>query len=305
MGQGGELATWSPSGRLIAAPNRGKIELIRSDGSVRRLLPIRGIKPWTWPCECSPGWSRGGGRVLFSTPGSANRRAIVGSIGLDGGLPRRRLLRDPLGSAAWSPRGWPLVFVPRPGVDNNDASRGDSEPDLWRLDGLRAEPYKILTQQGTEIKPQFSPDGTKILYVRKHKGLRNVWVVNADGSGPNQLTRRLWLSAAAWSPDSERIAVAGHSDKSGSGLYVMSVSGRGIHRLAGVENMTNGLAWTPDGRWITYADLDGKIWRVHPDGSDREWIGGFPDREVRRLVWSPDGRHLAYTARSLEDERYD
>lgn len=302
MGQGGELATWSPNGRLIAAPNRGRMKLIRSDGSVRRLLPIRGIRPWTWPCECNTGWSRDGGRLLFSTPGSANRGAIIGSIRVDGWLARRRLLRDPLGSTAWSPRGWPLVFVPRPGVD---ASRGDSAPDLWRLDGLHGEPYKMLAQEGTEIKPQFSQDGTKILYVRKHRGLRNVWVVNADGSSPRQLTHRLWLSAAAWSPDSKRIAVAGHSDESGSGLYVMSVVGQGVDRLAGIENVTNGLAWTPDGRWITYAALGGTIWRVRPGGSDRKRIGEIPDREVRRLMWSPNGRRLAYAARSLEDERYD
>jgi Tol biopolymer transport system component len=302
---GGELASWSRNGRLMAAPAWGKIDLVNPDGSVARQLPVRGVRPSTLPCECGLGWSKDGGRVLFSTPGSAKRKAVVGSIDVDGGPPRLKQLRVPVGAAAWSPRGWPLVFVPRSGVFDHDASRGESEPDLRRLDGLRAEPYKILAQQGTEIRPQFSPDGTKILYVRKHEGLRNVWVVNADGSHPRQLTRRLWLSVAAWSPDGRRVAVAGFSDESGSRLYVISVSGRGSERLAGIGNLTNGLAWTPDGRWITYADFDGRIRRVRPDGSHREAIGGIPDREVRRLLWSPDGRHLAYAARNLEDERYD
>src|ERR1044072_8828205 len=79
--------------------------------------------------------------------------------------------------------------------------------------------------------------------------------------------------------------------------------GRGVHRLAGIENMTNGLAWTPDGRWITYTTLNGTIWRVRPHGSHRERVADIPDRKARRLMWSGDGRHLAYTARSLEDER--
>lgn len=305
IGPGGELATWSPNGRLIAAPDRGKLRLIHAGGSVWRQLSARGIQPSPWPCECSLGWSRDGGRVLFSTPGSVSHRAVVGSIGLDDERLRRRLLPAPISGAAWSPRGWPLVFIPRPGVGHGDASRDHSEPDLWRLDSLHAGPYKILVQRGAEIRPQFSPDGTKILYVRKHRGLRNVWVVNADGSNPRQLTRRLWLSVAAWSPDSKRIAVAGHSGESGSGLYVISILRRGVSRLAGIESITNGLAWTPDGRWITYANSAGEIWRVRPDGSDREQIGDIPDREVRRLMWSPNGKHLAYTARSIEDERYD
>jgi len=197
-----------------------------------------------------------------------------------------------------------MAFVSRSGANRHDAARRDSEPDLWRLDGLHAVPYKILAQQGTEINPQFSPDGTKILYVRKHRGSRNVWVVNADGSDPRQLTRHLWLSTAAWSPDGKRVAVTG-SGGAGRHLYVVTVAGRGSHRLAVGENLTNGLAWTPDGRWITYADFDGKIRRVRPDGRGREAIGGIPDREVRRLLWSPDGRHLVYAARSIEDERYD
>ncbi len=303
VGLGGESATWSRDGELIAAPGRGKIQLIDSNGSVGRLLRARGVRPSIWPCECRLGWSRDGRRILFLTPGSADRTAIVGTIGL-GGVLRREPLPAPVGSATWSPQGWPMVFVPRSGVYGPDAARSNPEPDLWRLDALHAEPYKILAPQGTEINPQFSPDGTKILYARKHKGLRNVWVVNADGSNPRQLTRRLWLSAAAWSPDGKRVAVAG-SSQSGQHLYVASVAGRGSRRLAGAENPTKGLAWTPDGRWITYADFDGKIWRIRPDSRGRETIGAIPDREVRRLLWSPNGRHLAYAARNVEDERYD
>ena len=197
-----------------------------------------------------------------------------------------------------------MAFVSRPGPNGQGAAHSKSEPDLWRLDSLRGAPYKILAQPGTEINPQFSPDGTKLLYVRKHKSSRNVWVVNADGSDPRQVTRHLWFSTAAWSPDGKRIAVSG-SGGAGRHLYVVTAAGRGFHRLAVGRYLTKGLAWTPDGRWITYAAAGGKIWRVRPNGRHREAIGGIPDREVRRLLWSPDGKHLAYAAMSVEDERYD
>jgi len=196
-----------------------------------------------------------------------------------------------------------LVFVPRSGA-NGDNPPSNPEPDLWDLDGLGAAPRKILAQPGTEIAPQFSPDGTEILYVRKYRGSRNVWVVGADGSDPHQLTHHLWLSTAAWSPDGKRVAVAG-SGGSGRHLYVVNVATGISHWLVGIESVTNGLAWTPDGRWITYADFDGRFWRVHPDGRRRETIGAIPDREVRRLLWSPNGAHLAYAAREVEDEGFD
>lgn len=300
--EGGELAAWSPDGSLIAAPGFGKINVLRADGSVVRRLDAPGVTHAVWPCVCGVGWSRDGTRILFLTRGSHKHPAEVGSVSVDGGPAQQRPLGVPGGDATWSPDGWPLIFVANSGAYDFGASHRGPMPDLWRLDGIHSKPHKILAQPGSEVLPQFSPDGRKVLYLRGHAGSRSVWVANADGTDPHAVSPSLWLAIATWSPDGMRIAVAG-SPHEGSGrrLYLASVTGGPLHRLRGIGDIGNGLDWTPDGRWITYSGFDGKIWRVHPDGSRRQKIGEIPEHDVRRLLWSPDGKHLAYTALAQQE----
>jgi WD40 repeat protein len=308
--EGGELAAWSPDGRLIAAPGTAKINLLSVDGSVLRSFAVPGIHFATWPCECRLGWSKNGRRILFLTRrGPDGGGATVGTAGVEGGSLQREELGVPAGDAAWSPQGWPLVFVVNSGAYEFNTPHRGPRPNLWRLDGLHAKPYPILSQPGTEFRPQFSPDGTKVLYVRKDKGRRSVWVVDADGSNPHAVAPGFLLASAAWAPDSKRIAVTGvRREGSDSRLYVAPISARRLKALpgtTGVTGVTTAPAWTPDGRWITYG-VDNTIWRVRPDGSGREQIGDLPaHHEIRRLLWSPDGKHLGYAAIKRDEESFD
>jgi Tol biopolymer transport system component len=301
--RGGELAAWSPNGRLLAAPATGEIDLVGLDGAPVRQLAVPGVRSPTWPCECRLGWSEDGRRILFVTRrGPKGTPSTVGSVGLAGGSVRREDLGVPAGNAAWSPRGWPLVFAANSGAYELNTPQRGPRPDLWRLDGLGGRPRRILSQPGSELRPQISPDGTKVLYVRKYKGRRNVWVVNLDGSNPHPVTSGLLIASAVWAPDSKDIAVSGFSARGqGSRLYVEPASGPRRNPLRGVSDVSDGLAWTPNGRWIAYGALDGTIWRIRPDGRDRERIGSLPHHDIRRLLYSPDGRHLAYAAVKVEE----
>ena len=118
----------------------------------------------------------------------------------------------------------------------------------------------------------------------------DAWVVDTDGSGSRRLTRGTSVFAASWSPSSRQVAVISihanqHSD---AHLYLVAAKG-GQPRLLSDEEVVGGPAWTPDGRWITFSTADGKIHRVHPDGSGSETIGDIPGKYVTNLSWSPDG----------------
>ena len=56
-------------------------------------------------------------------------------------------------------------------------------------------------------EPAWSPDGKKVLYTRGTGDLRQVWVMNADGTGNAQVpTRGNYAFSPTWSPDGTRIA---------------------------------------------------------------------------------------------------
>jgi len=56
---------------------------------------------------------------------------------------------------------------------------------------------------GKPQMPRWSPDGSRLLYeVAKSNGTRDLWVVNADGTNPLNLTKSLEgnKSQAVWAP---------------------------------------------------------------------------------------------------------
>ena len=70
-------------------------------------------------------------------------------------------------------------------------------------------------QTATDEDPAWSPDGTRIAFTRNGA---DIWAMNADGSGPANLTNTPNTSddevEPAWSPDGRKIAFT--SDRPGS-----------------------------------------------------------------------------------------
>ena len=69
------------------------------------------------------------------------------------------------------------------------------------LSGGEAQP---LTQ-GIEwnIQPRFSPDGSKIAFISDRDGADNLWIMQADGSNPVQISQesKHIVANPGWSPD--------------------------------------------------------------------------------------------------------
>ena len=112
--------------------------------------------------------------------------------------------------------------------------------------------------------PVWSPGGGRIAFLGSpHRG-KEVYVVNADGSGQRLLTRDARYSATpAWSPDGRQIAFEGGRGISSS-VYVVNADGSGQRRLA---RNGNSPAWSPDGRTIAFFS-DSKIYLMNADGSE-------------------------------------
>src|SRR2546422_3055032 len=95
-----------------------------------------------------------------------------------------------------------------------------------------------------------SPDGSKILFETNRDGNWEVYVMNADGSGPLNLSNNPasedpdW-TAPAWSPDGSKIAF--RSDRDGNlEIYVMNADGSGVTRLTSAPGADWNPAWSPE-----------------------------------------------------------
>ena len=149
----------------------------------------------------------------------------------------------------------------------------------------------------------WSRDGKSLLFDRVTAGDRSIYSIPASG-GIRRLIRRDAVSADL-SPMGRRIVFLQPSTS-----RIMTVDASGLHpvvvaRLRTKVNPDAGFfdvnpAWSPDGRWIAYAD-GGHIWKVRVASS------GAPLARPVRLTagkatayqpsWSADGRSVVFEAR--------
>ena len=137
--------------------------------------------------------------------------------------------------------------------------------------------------------PVWSPGGGRIAFLSRGERSKEVYVVNADGSGQRLLTRDARFPAApAWSPNGRQLVFKG-GPYAVSGVYVVKADGSGQRRLARSGGAS---AWSPDGRTIAFFS-DSKIYLMNADGSEH--------RQLTRKLWVwGAGRGSCVVARRAE-----
>lgn len=109
---------------------------------------------------------------------------------------------------AWSPDGKKIAFE---GWEfNKDGSRKplgiyimDMPQTTVYIAGQKAPPAVIpVTKQGYPERPQWSPDGSKLLFdISRSNGKHDIWVINSDLTNPINLTKGVGDNTqAVWSP---------------------------------------------------------------------------------------------------------
>jgi Tol biopolymer transport system component len=147
-------------------------------------------------------------------------------------------------------------------------------------------------------EPSVSPDATKIAFTRyTRKSRRNVWVMNADGTGVAQITTDGRSTAPSWSPDGSRIAfVRRVKAPNGSGqqrdIFVMNADGTGRKRLTDGARLEHAPTWSPDGTLIVFERTiywdpgsSTDLWTIMPDGSNPTELLHTPGVYEQRPDW--------------------
>jgi dipeptidyl aminopeptidase/acylaminoacyl peptidase len=131
--------------------------------------------------------------------------------------------------------------------------RADEKP---RTDRLSLDTF---LEMETVSDPQFSPDGSQIIYTRGWVDKMNdsresaLWIMNADGSRNRFLVKG---SGARWSPNGDRIAYTATGEPRGSQIFVRWMDAEGAtSQVTRVEQSPAGIAWSPDGTQLSFTAL--------------------------------------------------
>ena len=157
--------------------------------------------------------------------------------------------------------------------------------------------------------PAWSRDGRTIVFVSWRDGNGEVYAMDADGSGPRNLTQHPAKDVRpAWSPEGRRIAFVSRRDGQ-SEIYVMNADGSEKRNLTRDQARDDFPTWSPDGQRVAF--LSGRLRSntvpglgVHRFYSYHLYVMSADGSGLRRLtrketgtyqvVWSPDGRTIYF-----------
>jgi len=176
-------------------------------------------------------------------------------------------------------------------------SRSLWHPNIWRLEP-GGKPAPFLTSSAIDDSPQYSPDGLRIAFDSSRQVNFAIWVANADGTRPAQITNigSPWSGTPRWSPDGRRLAFDALNEGSGGwDVWVVEASGSSPRQLTHGPGDNAIPSWSRDGSSIYFESIRSgrpEIWRIPAGGGTAVQVthsGGHVAFE------STDGKTLYYT----------
>jgi peptide/nickel transport system substrate-binding protein len=222
-----------------------------------------------------------------------------------------RLTNAPEGRGAWVPSFSPdcseIVFA------SNMEDGGPADIYMMNADGT--DQRRLTRGEAYDYSPGFSPDGSKVFFLRTTEEGWNLWLMDPNGSNQQRLLpdaqetfgnslspdRRRFLFLAT-QPPAPRLAMQPLVKTGGADVYVADVDGSNVRRLTTVRDTTEGNLlgpWSHDGTRIAYAsnrDGNWEVWLMNADGSDQRQLTQTEGEATVNspTAWSPDDRMIAF-----------
>src|SRR5258708_3911060 len=190
--------------------------------------------------------------------------------------------------------------------------------DLYTLPSTGGELRPLTTGMAWDFQARYSPDGKRIAFISDRNGSDNIWIMNADGSGPRELTKekKFMFGSPVWSPDGQYILarrwgvypLESYLRKSELWLF-HTEGGAGIELTKGDARLTrvSGPAFSPDGKYIYFSAMAGRFtynaelgkWQVHRLNRETGQVDAVTPENGGGLApaASPGGRFMVYATR--------
>jgi Tol biopolymer transport system component/serine/threonine protein kinase len=205
----------------------------------------------------------------------------------------------------WTLDGQSILFVrsnqPRGKLEPGDVFGLYEGGDIWRSALASGKEEKFLDKA---FNPSFSPDGKTLAVDASWAGPRRIWIVDAQGHNPQQITSD--SSEAVdhlepnWAPDGKNI-VFQNVERTKFSVKVVNVATRTITALTDGRFQDLNPVWSHSGRHIYFSSYRGgglNIWRIAVSGDGTPI--GVPQQVTMgsgqdvQLAMSPTGGQLAF-----------
>ncbi len=144
--------------------------------------------------------------------------------------------------------------------------------------------------------PNYSPDGSNIIFSTNRDGNNEIYRMNVDGSNPLRLTNNTASETSPnYSPDGASIVFVSNRDGNGE-IYKMNADGTNQVRLTTNTTADDVPTYSPDGSKIIFVrnvstGFNGNIWTMNSNGTNQQILNtavGF----YNRPSYSPDGAKI-------------
>jgi Tol biopolymer transport system component/DNA-binding winged helix-turn-helix (wHTH) protein len=281
--------TFSPDGRTLAFSRRlgtsaSEVYLLPLSEPVGEARRLTHHDVWA----ANPVWTRDGKYILYVFTPISNAPSELRMIAVSGSGESQQvpLLEENIHELSL---GDHLVY-----------SRKTSETNIWRADvsgNPDTVPQLFLSSTRDDFMPRYSPDGKKIAFASTRTGTRELWVADADGLKPVQLTSfgGPLVGLMNWSPDSQRLVF--HARPKGQAeLFTISAAG-GVPQQLTLDPSDDAMpSYSHDGRWIYFtSNRSGRyaVWKMPAEGGGATRV--TQSMGAQMPIESPDGRALYYS----------
>ena len=158
---------------------------------------------------------------------------------------------------------------------------------------------KVIESNQPVLEPAWSPDGTRLAYATVQEGRLQIFVVQADGSAPINVTKSDFLRRnPTWSPDGSQIAWS-RFDQDVHSIWTMRPDESNAVCISEPGITSSNPCWSPDGKLIAYSthrqgDRDFRVWQVNSDGTSPRALYNEMVIRVIYPCWSPDGNQVVF-----------
>ena len=172
--------------------------------------------------------------------------------------------------------------------------------DIWIIDLGRDAASRFTFDPADDYNPVWSPDGGRVAFSSNRRGIRDLYVKSASGTGEDELLLSSGhaKSVEDWSPDGRWIVYNETAPDTLFDLMVFSLESRKPQESLRTRFTEDRGRFSPDGKWLAYHSSE--------SGRDEIYIRRFPPLppggrwQISTLggieaQWRGDGKELFYT----------